>query len=304
MALVQRPTQSQDQFAWWRLRIKKGVSSATSGELDDAIEVYESFEIAFSSVVALGVLIEFFVAFVHPLYDSPRGIWWPVIGDAFVAIGLVVEVLAGVRIKICQSELTERSNKALAAANERLGNLELEAGYASERGATLEKEAAEARHLTAQLLKVTARRQLSVDQVTAIAEAVRGQASQIDLLVEFQSSDSEAFVFAQGFCAAFRRAGVTKIRSFGNAFLSGIVFGVHVAAGGTIDITRLVQVFSASETPLHVGSMDLETHLPRGATPPNLYIFVAPKPPPEIEAAMATIAARGQVVDKTPTAEA
>ena len=178
MALEQNPNQNGHHFAWWRLRIKKGVSKATNEELEGGVEIYEDFEIAFAGVVIAGVLFEFFVAFIHPEYDSPRGVWGPVIGDALVAIGLVVEIVAGIRIKFCQGVLLDRTKKELSEAKDQAVLAFVTAGGASSDAASAQQDAAKARRELAEAIKQVEEERSR--RIAIEAQLFRGVAAQIN----------------------------------------------------------------------------------------------------------------------------
>lgn len=191
MALEQSTPQNRTQsgtrrreFAWWRLHIKKGMKDASDEQLAEGVESCEAFEVAFAAVVVIGVIFEFFVGFSHPPYDSLRGIWWPIIGEALVAIGLVVEVLASLRGKTLQSELTQRSNKRLEEAEGHLEETRAEAAEAYDRAAQAEKQTQELslaaekeRHARLKLERETAPRRLTSEQkgiiISEVAKAPR-----------------------------------------------------------------------------------------------------------------------------------
>lgn len=119
MALPQNPIQNDTDDASRLLLKKKGVKYASDKELESRSDAYEEFEKAASGLVVFGVIFEFFVAYLHPAYDSPRGVLGPLLGDAYVAIGLAIEVFCGTRVKAIQSELTRRSKDKLKEALER-----------------------------------------------------------------------------------------------------------------------------------------------------------------------------------------
>jgi hypothetical protein len=159
------------------------------------------------------------------------------------------------------------------------------AGEADERAAKAIKRAAE-------IEKIAAWRRVSSAQYEQISDGIRGVAASLDLLIEFQNSDPEAFTFAREIANIFVASGVGKIRMTGNAYLSGTVFGLHMAAAPEIDATSISNVFSSAGIELPMFEKDLTSHLSRHEVAPSLYIFVASKPPlPHV--AMATGAATG-----------
>jgi hypothetical protein len=259
MALEQNPIQNEAEDAPLRLRRKNGIKNASDEELESSLAIYEEFEKAFSGVVLFGVLFEFFLAYLHPSYDSPRGVWGPIIGDALVAIGILAEVFCGTRSKTLQSELTVRSNKRLAEAIERAANAERE---------------------TERLRVLTAWRHLPSEMHVALSTAMGNAATNIDLLVEFHNGDPEAYGYACEFIAAFAKAGVKKIRHCGNSIVGIPAFGVFIEASDLAVLAPIGAAFVTAGVALRRGPTDLATHLPRNVVAPNMYVFVAPRPPP------------------------
>src|SRR5437762_1429038 len=119
----------------WRLGTS--VKSASEPELDRLSEGSVIVEWCFAVLVIAGVFGEFFIALKNPPPNSDLARWGPVAADFAVGFGVAIELLASVVSHICQTELGRRSN-------DRLGELELEAGYAEERAAMLANQAAEA----------------------------------------------------------------------------------------------------------------------------------------------------------------
>lgn len=190
--------------------------------------------------------------------------------DAGIGIGIVGEVLFGMRNNRLQTELRSRSNSKLSEATERAGKLEI--------------EAAEARERTAAIEKLTAWRRITPEQHVQIVNALRDEAAKIDrLAIEYQNSDAEAFQYAREIAWLFERAGVTQFRVDQNSYLVPGIFGVRITSAPEIDVLSVVAAFAASGIELIIDQMDLTKHFPSNIPAPLLYIFVAPKPPPVFE---------------------
>lgn len=113
-----------------------------------------------------------------------------------------------------------------------------------------------------------------------IVDAIRGKAAEIDLLVECEYGDPEAFTYAREIAWLFQMAGVTKIRAGANSIMAVGSFGVRVASAPEMDVSAIIDAFSASGINLIMDNNDLSTHLPSNEIAPNLYFFVGPRAPP------------------------
>jgi hypothetical protein len=153
------------------------------------------------------------------------------------------------------------------------------AAQAIERAAKLEKEAAEARERTAEIEKLTAWRRIRPEQYRQIVEGIRGSAPSLDVLIQHELSDPEAFSYAREIALMLMDAGVEKVRFGSNSFLSSAVFGLITNLENDGDASVL-DIFARAGIPLRLGSEDTSKILPRNERAPNWYIFVAPKPPP------------------------
>jgi hypothetical protein len=147
-----------------------------------------------------------------------------------------------------------------------------QAGEAHERAANAELE-------TERLKKQFGGRHLIGEQPRKIADALREKAASIDVLIEFQASDPEAFSYGIEIWAVFGMADIEKRRFISNSYISGMVFGLWFAASPEIDASSIAKAFKDADVPLLVFEKDLSKHLLRTEPAPNLYIFVAPKPP-------------------------
>jgi hypothetical protein len=167
-----------------------------------------------------------------------------------------------------QTELRNRSNKRVEEA--------------ISRAAKLEKEAADARGRVADIERITAWRHISEEQRVEIAVSIEHMAGDIDLLIEYEMSNGEAFTYAREIAGIFVSAGVSKIRHSPNSYIGTGFFGVSISATfPPINLSFVTNVFSKAGVKAWSSQRDLSKHLLRNVRAPNLYIFVAPKPPPE-----------------------
>jgi hypothetical protein len=204
------------------------VKSASDPELDVLSEGSVIVEWCFAIFVIAGVFGEFFIALRDPPLHSDLARWGPVWADFAVGAGVAIELVASVVAHICQSELTRRSNAALTEANTRLGELEMEAGFAKERAAKLEEEAWVAKLETERLRDEIAPR--SMDDRTfrkllaALSEGTPGRVT-----VAYASGDAESAGYSAQFVEAFLQS---KWRVGRAAWqLLGAPTGIHVQAG-------------------------------------------------------------------------
>jgi hypothetical protein len=185
-------------------------------------------------------------------------------------IALIVSLILGVLstgIIVWSGNIKESySNIALAKTNER--------------AAIAEQKAAEAQERTAQIKQITAWRRITPEQNLKIAEAIRDKSSSIDVLIEYQSGDPESYYFALDIIKIFKESGVKKIRCIPNSYPVASVFGLHIANDPELDVSAIKEAFSIIGGSFFI--KDLSKHLPSNNHPPNLYIFVAPKIPPNM----------------------
>jgi hypothetical protein len=285
------------------LPLKSGVINASDDLLESASAIFEWVSLFFGVVVFVGVSIEVWLAWSRFSDTGTIGHWGPVFADFLVAAGVGGEIWFAFRASRCQGELSRRSKKELGEAKDRLADIEVRnafleesAAMAMERAATLEKEAAIARERVAQIEKITAWRRVSPEQHGQIVAAIRESVALFDLLIEFQANDPEAYLFAREIANIFVAAGVGKIRLSGDSYLSGDVFGIRIATAPGTDSTVVSSAFAYAGIPLTLFEIDLSTHLSRAQVAPNLYIFVAPKPPlPHVAMAKGTAAGTSNV---------
>lgn len=254
-------------FPEWYLR-RGTIKVATDDILETASSSCERWGIGCAGLVVAGVIAEFVIAGIHPLYDSFLEQWGTATAGALVALGIVGEVIFGRVDARYQTELRKRSNDKLSNA--------------IERASILEKEAADARGRVADIERLTSWRHISDEQREQIASSIRHAADSLDVLVEYQVGDTEAFSYGRGIIKTFIDAGVTKIREASNSYMVNSVFGVHLAGSEEINSPFIANVFNKAGVPVISFKIDLSTHLPRNEVAPNLYFFVAPKPPPPL----------------------
>jgi hypothetical protein len=215
------------------------------------------------SVVA-GLVLEIVLATAKSLgYEDPNvENWGGVLADCLIALGVYAEIHFGRKASQGNAELRRR---------------------ADERSAKLEKEAADARGRVADIERLTAWRRVSDEQAEQIASAIGHMADEIDLLVEYERADPESWAYSLELTKVFVAGGVKKIRRVGNSYVPDLVFGIHMAASSLINFSFIAGEFSKAKISAQIDKMDLSTHLSRAEAPPNLYVFVGPKPLPAFE---------------------
>jgi hypothetical protein len=248
--------------------LPRGIINASETQIETASSSCERWEWTFAGLVVAGVIAEFVIAGIHPLYDSFLEQWRTATAGALVALGIVGEVIFGRIDARYQTELRKRSNDKMSNA--------------IERAAILEKEAADARGRVADIERLTSWRHISDEQREQIASSIRHMADSLDVLIEYQIGDAEAFSYGREIREAFIDAGTTKIREGSNSYLVTIVFGVHLSSSEEINASFIVSVLNKAGVQVTLYKYNLSTHLPRNEVVPNLYIFVAPKPPPPL----------------------
>ena len=76
----------------------------------------------------------------------------------------------------------------------------------------------------------------------------------------------------------FQRVGAREVLLGANTYLNP-VFGLQITAAPGIDGSVIVDSFEKAGIDFEVVTRDLAKHLPSNLQAPDLYIFVAPKPP-------------------------
>jgi len=243
----------------------------TDEELKGHQSLFEKLALWSGIAVVAGLGLEVWLA----VEFRPRGepfihVWGTVFADVLVAVGVFFEIMFGRWALHQGAELQQRAEKLLSAANER--------------AAKLEKEAADSRGRVADIERLTAWRRVSDEQTAQIATSLGHMAADLDLLVEYDNSDKESWAYSLEITKVFVTAGVTKIRRIGNSFPGEIVFGIHMWASPGVNVAFIASEFGKAHVIAQVNKgKDLSTHLSRSEVPPNLYVFVGPKPLPAFE---------------------
>jgi hypothetical protein len=106
--------------AWY---LPNGTMNAAENELEKASSSCERWSIWFSWLVIVSIVADLIIAFVEPPYPSFLKLSVP--SDFGVAIGIVGEVMLGMRNNRIQTELRNRSNSRLGEAEERASSADL-----------------------------------------------------------------------------------------------------------------------------------------------------------------------------------
>ena len=257
-AVTASPSQKpRNPFPAWYLRC--GVMNATDNTIDQASAACERWEWHCAAAVVLAVVGEIALAIIHPSYDSPWNRWGTSLADIVIALGIVGEVLFGRLDGRYQTELRKRSNDKLGKAN---------------------KLAAEAHERAAEVERLTGFRRISHDQLQRIRAALSEFIGAMDLLIEFQNGDTEAYIYARDLVTTFW--GVAKIRSGPNSYPMYPMFGIFVETTSPAHMEAISNGFVEAGIQFSRLHKDLSTHFPRDALAPNAYIFVGLKPPPPL----------------------
>src|SRR5665213_518310 len=233
--------------------------SRTDQNLKDAISCNEKVALWCAGAVIFGLVLEvFFVAWFHEPPETFLSRWGPVGSDVIVALGVAGEVFFGRKSRIDSEELTRRSEDKLSDATK-------SASDAVNRAAQAELE-------TQRLRAQFAGRHITQEQVTELSHVIRDRAASLDVLIEFQASDAEAFLYGFELMNVFKSSGVEKIRFTGNGFISGMVFGLWLFTSPEFDVSDIREAFRDAGIPLSAANRDLSTHLSRNEVAPNLYI--------------------------------
>jgi hypothetical protein len=253
-------------FPAWRL--PKGMINANDDDLEKSIESCERWEWFGGTLVFVGVGAAVVIAAIHPKYDSFLEQWGSVIADGLVAAGVAIEIKFGQMAGLRQNELKRRSDEKVAESRR----------VASE----AQQQAAEARERTASIEKLTAWRRVLPKQQREISDAIQGEmTSDLNVRIEWERSDPEAFSYAFDLHKIFTDAGVEKVSGDGNSWTGWQKFGLYVAASPGFDLSAIRAAFERANIFLAPGAMPFG--LPTVASPAGLYIFVAPKLPVHFE---------------------
>jgi hypothetical protein len=223
--------------------LPKGIKNAEENELENASSSFERWSIWFGALVILAVSAEFIIAFFEPPYSLFLRLSLP--ADAGVALGIVGEVLFAMMDNRIQTELRSRSNDKLGIA---------------------EKDAAEARERTAQVEKLTAWRRVSPEQQRQIADAIRVEmAFPLDVHIESERGDAEAFSYALGLSNIFKDAGIEEVSGQPNSWLGWQKIGLYVAASPGFNLSLIIEAFG--EAKIRMNIKELPFGLPTIASP-------------------------------------
>lgn len=243
-------------------RRASAIMSASSDVLKNIVGTSEHRAIWAGVAVVAGVAVELGLAFFS---SEPMTLRIETgLADAIVALGVAAELWFGRRGASAQSELTRRAELDLAQAIERASNAERE---------------------TEKIKLLTAWRHVPAQFEEALVASLKGNAASVDLLVEYQMGDPEAYSYACEIMDAFSKAGISKMRFCSNSHMGAPVFGLLIGPAVFAPnvpppfLMPIASAFNDAGLEIVLHRIDLTTHLPRNFTAPNLYMFVAPKPP-------------------------
>jgi hypothetical protein len=149
------------------------------------------------------------------------------------------------------------------------------------RVAEANKAADEARKRTAEIQQLTAWRRVTPVMRQLIVSHLSEIASTLNVHLEYQNADPEAYYFANELAQALIRSGVDKQISYGsNSLITPGIFGVLISTKDTVIANRLLEALSFAGISCTVNLLE-PLALPKKQPPENLWLFVGPKPPPE-----------------------
>ena len=204
-----KPIQSGGVFA--ALRRTKSVMNASDGELDGVISSGERLAGWSALLIVAALVAEAMLVFV-PLCPLRTKIT-AFVTNSLIALGVFGELFFHKRSSLAQGELTRRSN-------DRLGEMEMAAGFANESAAMANERAAES-IAAAEIARVTAAtaileqerlrealswRRLSKAQIAQLVAALPATAP-VPFAIRHNGADPEATAYASDLTAAFRMAG-------------------------------------------------------------------------------------------------
>jgi len=243
------------------------IAAATNDELNHSVECCERLAEFSGIAVVIGLIIEIVLAYRHAPSESVEGIWGPVVADSLVAIGVAAEILFSRMGSVRQREIQKRSDTAVADANER----------AQQAG----KDAAEARERAAKIEQLNAWRRVPKEKRAELVAFLKEMDVLVRLLIEYQNGDSEAFAYASEIANVFKEAGI-EVRGGPNSYIGIPVFGLHITGASEINMPPLVKALEDAGIPFGGVRDPSAAATLRGDPKPNLYIFVAPRMPPEL----------------------
>jgi hypothetical protein len=258
------------------------VTSAAENQLENASDSCELWSKWFAWLVAVSIVAEFIIA----AAEAPYGLFLKLSAttDAGVAIGIVGEVMLGMRNNRIQTELRKRSNDRLSQVEFENAFLQESAALATERAAKLEREAADARERTAKIEQLTAWRHISPEQKSMAAGLLKRCDAVFRLFVEYQNGDPEAFMYAGELAGIFTASELTQtIAHDQNLWLHGGLFGASISVSPEINVAAVLDALGAAAIPLTATPWPTLKMWPisQNEPRPNVFIAVYPKPPSE-----------------------
>lgn len=215
----------------------------TDRDLKDAQSRSELLGQLSGLLIVVGLGIEVWLAIEFPSGKGKLADWGPVAADILIAFGVFFEIVFSRRALQFAAELQQRSDTALSLA--------------IERAAEAEQKAAEARERTARIEQITAWRRVSPEQHRQISRAIRDiPTSSLDILIEWERGDPEAYLYAREISKIFVDAAIEKVRGTPNSWLGLPLFGLHAASSATIDFPSIAGAFAKARIPLAPRAMD------------------------------------------------
>src|SRR6266481_4596804 len=212
------------------------MNADTKGKLEGKRSRQRSIVVWGAIAVVVGLALEIWLAWKFPHGQSFMEIWGTAIATAVIALGVVVETIWGHRGDSTSDALGKIADQLTAEANER---------------------AAKAQERTAEIEKLTAWRRIAEEKSQTLVSAIAPFAEQIDLLIEYQSSDPEAYLFAKEILDIFWRAGVPHFRFAANSYLSGNVFDTWISSSPLLGIESIVAALSDAGIDIRQYTKDL-----------------------------------------------
>lgn len=208
--------------------------------------------------VVVGLMLEIGSALYSGKDPSPWRRLIPAIPTAVVALGVFLEVWF--------HRAASKATKALQSD-------------AEGRAAKSNRMAEEARERTANLEVITAWRRVSPEGRDQLINAVKHQAQDLVVRIEFHSGDTEAALLANEIGRALKAGGVRKIERRPNSYPMMELYGIYVATAAGIEAGYIIGALEAANlrASSRVKDFSNPTMLVNG-TYANLYIYVAPKP--------------------------
>jgi hypothetical protein len=230
------------------------------------LEALERWSARATLVILAGIVIEIASLFWFP--HDPKERAMSIAADVLIAAGLIVEYVVIGRAIVATGDANRESDETVAAANKT--------------AAEAMKEAAAARERTAAIEKLTAWRHIAPDMRDELVNALRPHSASLDIQLEHERGDAETYSYALEIAGAFFESGIKQIRFDANSWLQSGSFGLAISTGTELTPSPVIDAFArAGMSPQHFAN-DISRARPASAPPPNLYIFVAPKPPPPL----------------------